>query len=192
MAASSSIESTWREREALRAELENARRGITSGARAVKDSFNLGARAKAFASQRPVATAVASVAAGAVMTRLIPVLIRRRKGLLGRFTTEVAKGMAGMALPFLVNRISRISRVPAPAVPRSLPLELTSTPKHDMTSLKIKGSWNEIKGKLKQKYAQITDNDLLFEEGKENKLLGRLQQKTGETKEALRDLIAKI
>ncbi len=58
-----------------------------------------------------------------------------------------------------------------------------------MTKLKLKGTWNETKGKLKQKYAQLTDNDLFFEEGKEDELLGRLQQRTGETKEALRSYI---
>ncbi len=49
------------------------------------------------------------------------------------------------------------------------------------TKLKMKGSWNEIKGKLKQKYADLTDDDLLFEEGKENELLGRLQKKLGKS-----------
>ena len=58
-----------------------------------------------------------------------------------------------------------------------------------MTELKIKGSWNEVKGKLKQKYAQLTDDDLLFEEGKDDELLGRLQKRTGEAKESLRDFI---
>lgn len=61
-----------------------------------------------------------------------------------------------------------------------------------MTKLKFKGSWNEISGKLKQKYAQLTDDDVLFEEGKEDEILGRLQKKTGETKEALRDFISKL
>lgn len=61
-----------------------------------------------------------------------------------------------------------------------------------MTTLALKGSWNEIKGKLKQKYADLTDDDLLFEEGKEEELLGRLQRKTGETKEALRDFIERL
>jgi uncharacterized protein YjbJ (UPF0337 family) len=58
-----------------------------------------------------------------------------------------------------------------------------------MTSLKIKGSWNEIKGKLKQKYAKLTDDDLMFEEGKDDELLGRLQSRTGEAKETLRNYI---
>ncbi len=61
-----------------------------------------------------------------------------------------------------------------------------------MTKLKIKGTWNETKGKLKQKYAELTDNDLLFEEGKEEELLGRLQQRTGETKEKIRSYIEEV
>jgi uncharacterized protein YjbJ (UPF0337 family) len=55
-----------------------------------------------------------------------------------------------------------------------------------MTKLQIKGSWNEIKGKLKQKYAQLTDDDLTFAEGKEEELLGRLQQRLGKSKEEVR------
>jgi uncharacterized protein YjbJ (UPF0337 family) len=41
-----------------------------------------------------------------------------------------------------------------------------------MTKLELKGSWNEVKGKLKQKYAQLTDDDLAFAEGREDELLG--------------------
>jgi uncharacterized protein YjbJ (UPF0337 family) len=55
-----------------------------------------------------------------------------------------------------------------------------------MTKLQFKGSWNEVKGKLKQKYGQLTDNDLAFSEGKDDELLGRLQQKLGKTKDELR------
>ena len=55
-----------------------------------------------------------------------------------------------------------------------------------MTTLKMKGQWNEIKGKLKQKYGQLTDDDLIFAEGKDEELLGRLQQKLGRTKENIR------
>lgn len=55
-----------------------------------------------------------------------------------------------------------------------------------MTKLQFKGSWNEVKGKLKQKYGQLTDNDLAFAEGKDDELLGRLQQKLGRTKDELR------
>jgi uncharacterized protein YjbJ (UPF0337 family) len=55
-----------------------------------------------------------------------------------------------------------------------------------MTKLQLKGNWNEVKGKLKQKYARLTDDDLTFAEGKDDEFLGRLQQKLGKTKEDLR------
>ena len=61
-----------------------------------------------------------------------------------------------------------------------------------MTKLELKGSWNEIKGKLKQKYASLTDDDLLFADGKEDEVLGRLQKKLGRTKEQIRDEIAAL
>jgi uncharacterized protein YjbJ (UPF0337 family) len=54
-----------------------------------------------------------------------------------------------------------------------------------MNSTTLKGKWNELKGKLKQKYAGLTDDDLLYVEGKENELWGRLQQKVGKTKEEI-------
>jgi uncharacterized protein YjbJ (UPF0337 family) len=55
-----------------------------------------------------------------------------------------------------------------------------------MTNLDLKGKWNEMKGKLKQKYGQLTDDDLTFTEGKEDELMGRLQQRLGRTKEDVR------
>jgi uncharacterized protein YjbJ (UPF0337 family) len=55
-----------------------------------------------------------------------------------------------------------------------------------MNKLQIKGNWNEIKGKLKQKYAQLTDDDLTFAEGREEELLGRLQQRLGKSKDEVR------
>ncbi|HEY5744585.1 MAG TPA: CsbD family protein [Chryseolinea sp.] len=55
-----------------------------------------------------------------------------------------------------------------------------------MNKLTIKGSWNEAKGKLKQKYGMLTDDDLTFSEGKEDELLGRLQKRLGKTKEEIR------
>jgi uncharacterized protein YjbJ (UPF0337 family) len=61
-----------------------------------------------------------------------------------------------------------------------------------MNTFTIKGNWNEIAGKLKQQFGNLTDDDLLFKEGKEEELLGRLQQKLGKTKEGLRKLIAKL
>lgn len=53
----------------------------------------------------------------------------------------------------------------------------------------LKGHWNETKGKLKMKFAQLTDNDLLLADGKEDELVGRLQQKLGKTKEEIHQLI---
>jgi len=57
------------------------------------------------------------------------------------------------------------------------------------TKLELKGNWNEIKGKLKQKYGQLTDDDLAFAEGKDDELLGRLQKRLGQSKEDLRRYI---
>lgn len=48
---------------------------------------------------------------------------------------------------------------------------------------KVKGNWNIVKGNLKQKWADLTDDDLLYEDGQEDEVLGRIQAKTGETKE---------
>lgn len=58
-----------------------------------------------------------------------------------------------------------------------------------MNKLTVEGNWNEIKGKLKQKYGQLTDNDLTFAKGKEEEMYGRLQKKLGKTKdEILKDI----
>ena len=56
----------------------------------------------------------------------------------------------------------------------------------------MKGSWNEVKGRLKQKYGDLTDDDLVFAEGKEDELFGRLQKRLGKTKDELRKEIEKI
>jgi len=61
-----------------------------------------------------------------------------------------------------------------------------------MNKLELKGTWNEMKGKLKQKYAHLTDNDLLLIAGKEDELLGRLQKAIGSSKEAIRAEIAAL
>jgi uncharacterized protein YjbJ (UPF0337 family) len=52
-----------------------------------------------------------------------------------------------------------------------------------MDKMEIKGKWNEWKGRIKQEYADVTDDDLRYEEGKEDELFGRLQQKTGKAKD---------
>jgi uncharacterized protein YjbJ (UPF0337 family) len=61
-----------------------------------------------------------------------------------------------------------------------------------MEKLEIKGNWNELKGKLKQKYGDLTDDDLIFAEGKEDELYGRLQKRLGKTKGEIRDELAKL
>ncbi len=58
-----------------------------------------------------------------------------------------------------------------------------------MNTTELKGNWNEQKGKLKQQFAVLTDNDLMFEEGKKDEMFGRLQIKLGKTKEELHKLI---
>lgn len=58
--------------------------------------------------------------------------------------------------------------------------------------LKLNGSWNEVKGKAKKEYADLTDDDLLYEEGQDDELLGRLQKKIGKTKEQVKDWIEKL
>ncbi len=54
-----------------------------------------------------------------------------------------------------------------------------------MNTLEIKGDWNITKGKLKQKWAKLTDNDLKYVEGQQEELVGRIQKRTGETREAI-------
>jgi uncharacterized protein YjbJ (UPF0337 family) len=62
-----------------------------------------------------------------------------------------------------------------------------------MTNLtEIKGNWLATKGKLKQKFAILTDSDLLLVEGKQEELLGRLQERLGKTKEEMQKLISEL
>jgi uncharacterized protein YjbJ (UPF0337 family) len=61
-----------------------------------------------------------------------------------------------------------------------------------MNTTEAKGNWIEQKGKLKQKFAMLTDNDLLFAEGKKDEMLGRLQIKLGKSKEELHKIIAAL
>lgn len=61
-----------------------------------------------------------------------------------------------------------------------------------MNNTELKGTWNEQKGKLKQKFAVLTDNDLLFTEGKKEEMMGKLQTKLGKTKSELENIIASL
>jgi uncharacterized protein YjbJ (UPF0337 family) len=58
-----------------------------------------------------------------------------------------------------------------------------------MNVTSLQGTWNEQKGKLKQRYSVLTDNDLLYEEGRREEMYGRLQEKLGKTKEELHKII---
>ncbi len=61
----------------------------------------------------------------------------------------------------------------------------TSRVFNSMNTIEIKGDWNIIKGKLKQKWAKLTDDDLQYVAGKQEELLGRIQKRTGENREAV-------
>lgn len=61
-----------------------------------------------------------------------------------------------------------------------------------MNTTEINESWEELKGKLKQKFAKITDNDLLYIDGKKEEMMGRLQIKLGKSKEELRLIIKNL
>ncbi len=61
-----------------------------------------------------------------------------------------------------------------------------------MNTTEVKGNWNEQKGKLKQKFGFLTDNDLMFEEGKQDEMMGKLQIKLGKTKDELKKFIAEL
>lgn len=58
-----------------------------------------------------------------------------------------------------------------------------------MSTLEMKGAWNIAKGKLKQKYAQLTDDDLQFVEGKEDELIGRIQKRTGQAQSDIKRVV---
>ena len=56
----------------------------------------------------------------------------------------------------------------------------------DMDDLRFKGKWNQLKGKAKQEWGNLTDDDLKYAEGKEDELYGRLQEKTGKSKDEIK------
>jgi uncharacterized protein YjbJ (UPF0337 family) len=58
-----------------------------------------------------------------------------------------------------------------------------------MSMLQMRGNWNIVKGKLKQKFAQLTDDDLQFVEGKEDELIGRIQKRTGQARQNVRQTV---
>jgi len=76
------------------------------------------------------------------------------------------------------------------AANNTFPVTLAAIKKqNNMNTLEIKGDWNITKGKLKQKWAKLTDNDLRYTEGKQEELVGRIQKLTGETREVVENTI---
>jgi len=61
-----------------------------------------------------------------------------------------------------------------------------------MNKTELKGNWNEQKGKLKQKFAELTDDDLMYAEGKKDEMLGKLQKKLGKTADEIKQLFADL
>jgi uncharacterized protein YjbJ (UPF0337 family) len=61
-----------------------------------------------------------------------------------------------------------------------------------MNTTEMKGNWNELKGKLKKKFAVLTDNDLMYEVGKEDELYGKLQKKLGKSKDDLEKIMREL
>ena len=61
-----------------------------------------------------------------------------------------------------------------------------------MNTTELKGNWEEQKGKLKQKFASLTDDDLMFTEGKKDEMIGRLEKKLGKTKEEIFQLLSEL
>lgn len=61
-----------------------------------------------------------------------------------------------------------------------------------MDTTELTGNWNQAKGKLKQRFAILTDNDLLLVDGKQDELIGRLQTKLGKTKEEIHKILAEL
>jgi uncharacterized protein YjbJ (UPF0337 family) len=68
-------------------------------------------------------------------------------------------------------------------------ITLAARKKNNMNTLEIKGNWNITKGKLKQKWAKLTDNDLRYTEGQQEELVGRIQKLTGEAREVVENTI---
>ena len=75
------------------------------------------------------------------------------------------------------------------AVTLTAKINKTKRKQSAMNKLEVKGDWNITKGKLKQKWAKLTDSDLTFVEGKQEELLGRIQKRTGETREEVEKAI---
>lgn len=60
------------------------------------------------------------------------------------------------------------------------------------TKTELKGNWNVIKGKLKQHFGNLTEDDLMYEEGREEELYGRIQRRVGKSKDEIKRFIDEL
>ena len=95
-----------------------------------------------------------------------------------------------LALPFAA--CDRDDRAKAKEEAKDVKAEVKDATDYEANKLKIKGNWNVTKGKLKQQYADLTDDDLLYVEGKEDELYGRLQKKLGKTRQEIEKLLESL
>lgn len=99
----------WQDREDLRHELAAARWQMSSATEALKHNLNPKERAQEIIRERPLATMGAALLAGALVIKVLPGLLWRSKGnLISRFTGELMKGAAGMALPLIAGKIQAL------------------------------------------------------------------------------------
>ena len=66
-------------------------------------------------------------------------------------------------------------------------MDINDNKVNDQTELRARGNWNEIKGQTKQKWGHLTDDDMTYEEGQQDEWFGKLQQKTGETMDDIKN-----
>jgi hypothetical protein len=99
----------WQEREDLRHELAAARWQMSCATEALKHNLNPKERAQDIIRERPITVVAAALAAGAVAIKILPGLLWRSKGnLISRFTGELVRGAAGMALPLIAGKLSAL------------------------------------------------------------------------------------
>lgn len=95
-----------------------------------------------------------------------------------------------MKLPILLVPILALSFTACDRSDREeVKSEVKDKTDYSANKLKVKGTWHEAKGKLKQKYADLTDDDVLYVEGKEEELYGKLQKKLGKSRQEVEKIL---
>lgn len=94
-----------------------------------------------------------------------------------------------LIFPFLALCIAACEKHSATKVSEETREKVREAATDSPAQLKIKGNWNEAKGKLKQKFGQLTDDDVMYEKGKEDELYGRLQQRLGKSREEVERIL---